>query len=220
MYGRTAYLLALAKPWTPGYYAIHRPATGSSSFDLDADELRSRYVRVAAADAAAPWAEAYEAAAHACLHGAACAAGRDCTIGRREGVVTLLTGSVVRMWDCLERVLRRHEGALPRADRTMRIVRVDLGDGTLPIVGLRYPTHLLPEVVATLATTTTRQDAAGTAPLRRPDDPVTPIDERCMKRAFTYGEKWDGRWSGGGHAWKRNRRNGSPGVLDTGMAFP
>lgn len=56
-------------------------------------------------------------------------------IGRRRTPVTVLTGSIVRIWDCLERVLTRHEAELSRSDRVMRIVRVDLGDGSLPIIG-------------------------------------------------------------------------------------
>ena len=56
-------------------------------------------------------------------------------MGRRQASVTLLSGSVVRLWDCLERVLSRHEHELSRADRTMRIVRADLGAGELPIIG-------------------------------------------------------------------------------------
>jgi hypothetical protein len=49
--------------------------------------------------------------------------------------VCILSGSVVRIWDVLERVLARHEMELSKADRTMRIVRVDPGAGALPIIG-------------------------------------------------------------------------------------
>ena len=44
-----------------------------------------------------------------------------------EAVV--LTGSVVRIWGALERVLSRHEHSLSRSDRTMRVLRVDLDEG-------------------------------------------------------------------------------------------
>lgn len=40
--------------------------------------------------------------------------------------VTVLSGSIVRLWDVLESVLARHEHRLNRLDRVMRIVRVDL----------------------------------------------------------------------------------------------
>lgn len=56
-------------------------------------------------------------------------------VGRRLTGVTLLTGSVVRIWDGLERVLARHELELSRSDRVMRIVRVDFGGGALPLIG-------------------------------------------------------------------------------------
>lgn len=41
----------------------------------------------------------------------------------------MLTGSVVRIWGALERILSRHEHQLSRSDRTMRVLRVDLGPG-------------------------------------------------------------------------------------------
>ncbi len=44
-------------------------------------------------------------------------------MGRRKTLVSILSGSVVRIWDVLERVLGRHEMELSKADRTMRIVR-------------------------------------------------------------------------------------------------
>jgi hypothetical protein len=56
-------------------------------------------------------------------------------VGRRLTGVTLLTGSVIRCWDGLERVLGRHELELSKSDRVMRIVRVDFGDGALPLIG-------------------------------------------------------------------------------------
>ena len=56
-------------------------------------------------------------------------------VGRRLTPVTILSGSVVRIWDSLERVLGRHELELNKSDRSLRIVRVDLGDGSLPLIG-------------------------------------------------------------------------------------
>lgn len=62
--------------------------------------------------------------------------------------VTLLSGSVVRVWGVLEQVLQRHEHSLSKADRAMRITRVDLqqhpDEGLL--IGVRYKESLLPEV--------------------------------------------------------------------------
>jgi hypothetical protein len=59
--------------------------------------------------------------------------------------VTILSGSIVRVWGVLEQVLKRHEYELNKADRTMRIIRVDMGaDGIL--VGVRYKESLLGEV--------------------------------------------------------------------------
>lgn len=60
--------------------------------------------------------------------------------------VTILSGSVVRVWGVLEQVLKKHEHSLNKADRSMRVIRVDMGAGHL--VGVRYKDTLLPEVIS------------------------------------------------------------------------
>jgi hypothetical protein len=59
--------------------------------------------------------------------------------------VTILTGSIVRVWGVLEQVLKRHEHSLNKADRSMRIIRVDM-DSEGALIGVRYKEALLPEV--------------------------------------------------------------------------
>lgn len=80
-------------------------------------------------------------------------------MGRRLTEVTVLAGSVVRVWGVLEGVLQRHQAALSRAERSMRVVRVALGDSD-NLVGVRYPAAMLPEVAATLASLQTMVRAA------------------------------------------------------------
>lgn len=79
-------------------------------------------------------------------------------VGKRITRVTILSGSVVRVWGVLEGVLERYQTLLSRADRSMRVVRVAFEDG---LVGVRYPAQLLQEVVATLASlqTSVRSDS-------------------------------------------------------------
>ena len=48
-------------------------------------------------------------------------------VGRRLTRVTILAGSIVRVWGSLEAVLERYQGMLSRSDRTMRVVRADFG---------------------------------------------------------------------------------------------
>lgn len=48
------------------------------------------------------------------------AQGASCGVGKRLQTVTLLSGSVVRVWGTLESVLGRHEHQLSRAERIMR----------------------------------------------------------------------------------------------------
>ena len=50
-------------------------------------------------------------------------------VGRRLTQVTILSGSVVRIWGTLENILQRNEGSLSKSDRTMRVVRVELEAG-------------------------------------------------------------------------------------------
>lgn len=88
-------------------------------------------------------------------------------------------GSLIGIWDTLERTLALHENELSKVDKTMRIVRVDrIGidnhnstecgkfnsnsparlieskensvASNLPLIGLRYPGKLLPAVVQQL----------------------------------------------------------------------
>ncbi len=64
--------------------------------------------------------------------------------GRRVTEAVVLTGSVVRIWGALERVLSRHEHSLSRSDRTMRVLRVDLDEGRALVGVLAAPFPLLP----------------------------------------------------------------------------
>lgn len=50
-------------------------------------------------------------------------------VGRRLTQVTILSGSVVRVWGTLESILERNEHSLSKSDRTMRVVRVELEAG-------------------------------------------------------------------------------------------
>ena len=90
----------------------------------------------AEAEAEEGWTAIYDASLTACMHGPGCKDGGACSAGRRLTGVTILSGSVVRLWDCLERVLGRHELELNKADRGLRIVRVEWGDGALPLIGV------------------------------------------------------------------------------------
>jgi hypothetical protein len=60
-------------------------------------------------------------------------------VGRRLTKVTMLSGSIVRVWGALESVLARYEGILSKSDRTMRVVRVAFGDSTSLIGESRRP---------------------------------------------------------------------------------
>ena len=66
-------------------------------------------------------------------------------MGRRKTQVSILSGSVVRVWGALEGVLSRHEHSLSRSDRTMRAVHVSFPDGeSLPLIGETSRVHTVP----------------------------------------------------------------------------
>lgn len=189
MFGRTVYLLAVQKPGAHNLFSICRPNTGPSYFDMDIDELNSKYAPVPEEEAREGWEAQYDASLSACMHGEHCQQGAACQVGRRLTGVTILSGSVVRIWDSLERVLARHEMELSKSDRSLRIVRVDFGDASLPLIGVRYPGHLLPEVVAVLSAQQEQAQHGGSgglaAPLRRRTEHPTPVDPKALKKAFT-----------------------------------
>ena len=51
-------------------------------------------------------------------------------VGKRLTKVSMISGSIVRVWGALESVLVRSESILSKSDRTMRIVRVNTGEAT------------------------------------------------------------------------------------------
>ena len=192
-------LLALQKPGDASAFSIVRPGTGPSFIEWSIDDLKSKYHSVLADQAGEEWEEQYEGALTQCSHGLACRHGPTCSAGKRLLDVSLLTGSIVRIWDALERVLARHEFELSKAERTMRIVRVEgcslCGGGeepqgtTLPLIGLRYPGNLLPEVVTTLMSdglsVPQRSGGGGGGVHRSAVEPPAPVQPKLLKKAFT-----------------------------------
>ncbi|ACO64342.1 predicted protein [Micromonas commoda] len=153
MYGRTQVILALAKPGARNTFSIYRPNTGASFFEMDVEELDTKYRKYEDRDeelARHPWAQTYELTERGCMHGASCAVsrdgtGRECTAGSRQVRCCILSGAVVPAWGALEHTLERHEHRFNKSDRGMRAVKVIAEDGT-KVVGIRYPEDLLPEV--------------------------------------------------------------------------
>ena len=153
MYGRTQVILALAKPGARNTFSIYRPNTGASFFEMDVEELDTKYRKYEDHDEDAarhPWAQTYELTERGCMHGASCAVsrdgtGRECTAGSRQVRCCILSGAVVPAWGALENTLERHEHRFNKSDRGMRAAKVVAEDGT-KVVGIRYPEDLLPEV--------------------------------------------------------------------------
>ncbi|GAB4817714.1 hypothetical protein N2152v2_004760 [Parachlorella kessleri] len=203
--GRHGVLLALRKPGAPGMFTICRPNTGPSFFDMDLDELHQKYTPCSPEDAREGWEELFTSSLAHCMHGPHCSVGAGCQVGRRLTEVVILSGSVVRIWDVLERVLAKHEMELSKPDRTMRIVRVEPGDGGRPIIGVRYPAQLLDEVQAMLLSQQEQQRlqlaasgslllttaaapaaaAGGAGVVVVKEEPPTPVVPSLLKKAYS-----------------------------------
>lgn len=168
-FGHHLCLLALEKPGSGGAaYSVTRPNTGLSYFDMERAELLQKYRRSSRPeeDVRELWEEAFQRSLGACMHGHYCQT-LDCSAGRRLSQVTVLSGTVVRIWGVLESVLEKHGAVLPKADRAMRIVRVSIQEpgqegGLERVVGVRYPRALLGAAREALAQLEAQQEQAKT----------------------------------------------------------
>ncbi|GMH33357.1 hypothetical protein BSKO_01191 [Bryopsis sp. KO-2023] len=193
--GMILYMLAIQKPGHKNTFRVFRPNTGESYFDMQRDDLERKYMKVSMADAKDHWDEVYEKSLTTCMHGMQCPQGQDCQAGKRVTNVTILSGSVVRIWGCLEKVLTSHEGSLMRSDRQMRVVRVGLEDES-HLVGIRFPKHLLGDVKVTLETTQAEQTWSSEAASKRTVassgenlgfrklEEVAPVNQKSFKKAY------------------------------------
>ena len=174
MYGRTQVILALTKPGTRNTFAVTRPNTGASFFEMELEDLDAKYVKVETSETWSSdvardgdekrigevgdegredentrrlrlaWTETYDLTEFGCMHGSVCTS-ETCRIGTRKVRCCIVSGAVVPSWGVLEKVLERHADRFPRSDRGMRAARVVAEDGT-KVVGIRYPEELLEEV--------------------------------------------------------------------------
>ena len=219
MFGRTLYLLALQKPGGGGIYTVARPNSGQSLIDMDHDDLHKKYTSCTFEEAGRGWEEMYKVSSEMCLHGPNCSIGGACSVGKRNVPVTILSGSIVRIWDVLEQVLEnpKHQASLSKSDRSLRIVRVSFCEGdalhdrhAVSLIGVSFPRHLLKEVQILLSTqyaeshallevsTTPSNPRHGLVPLERQPpgghqlrkiEDPAPAIPRLLRRAFTPANK-------------------------------
>lgn len=182
------HMCALAVKAETGKYRLFRPATGESTNQIDKADLLSKYQRFDATEVSESWKALYEVSMFTCMHGEDCAWRQQCTVGRRTLPITVISGSVIKIWDALEYVQSRHERALPRAERSLRVLRLenvnDVPGNT--IIGVRYPRILIPEVLDILERSYSNQ-AAGSFSSGREEPP--PVNPRFQKRAFSPPQK-------------------------------
>lgn len=146
IFGRTAYILALQKEYS-GAFAVYRPNTGVSPFEMESEELHDKYIKATDHEKAREgWEALFELTASKCIHGESCTLADRCRVGRRFTHCALITGSVLPVWATLESVLERYKQSLPKADQSVRVARVRLSDTGERLIGVRYHANLLEEV--------------------------------------------------------------------------
>ena len=143
-WGRHLPILALRKPGQRSAFVITRPNTGQSYFEMDSEDLRAKYQLKSDDDdeLRSTWDAIYDATLHDGFP-----PGHEA--GRRLSNVCLLGGSVVSLWGVLETTLRKKEHQIAKSERSMRVVRAELDDGSR-VIGVRFPAAFLGDVLVGL----------------------------------------------------------------------
>ncbi|KAL5004376.1 hypothetical protein ScPMuIL_017832 [Solemya velum] len=147
VWGRHLYLLATQKENSTHLFHIARPNTGLSLFEEEKSDLFNRYLPANKEKAEKCWREQYEQTEDQCVHGPSCKHGDTCRVGSRCYRLTLLCGSIMTLVPILESAINRFSLKLnlSKSESMLRVVRVQLDNGER-IVGIRYPSILIPEV--------------------------------------------------------------------------
>eukprot|EP01026_Neomeris_dumetosa_P055111 TRINITY_DN49881_c0_g1_i1.p1 TRINITY_DN49881_c0_g1~~TRINITY_DN49881_c0_g1_i1.p1 ORF type:complete len:395 (+),score=36.28 TRINITY_DN49881_c0_g1_i1:133-1317(+) len=165
----------------------YRPNTGQQYRPLDWNIVTQNYTLIDEELASEVWQQVYELSETECAHGSNCSYQSKCQYGLRIKTVTILYGSIVKIWGILERILQSPKVILAKAERSLRIVRVKLDDGS-NLVGVRYPTNLVEEAVKQIVhqfgqETIQQNDIQQNDMQLRQVEEVTPIDLKSCKRA-------------------------------------
>ncbi len=153
-------LICLARPATLArdVYMLSRPNIGAHAGKKPREDLLKAYQRVEDLEQARRvWDDQFDWAQNRCIHGDGCVRG-GCNSGKRVLRFSILTGSVVPLWNRLEKTLKTahlHDvGGLSRQERSMRILRVELSGAAAMgesspssrlverLVGVRWPNEL------------------------------------------------------------------------------
>jgi len=147
----TASEAAYTKP-NKQVYRVYRPSTGPARPSM-LSEIKDVYVEVTREEAEAGWSQQYASALRNCMHGPNCRTGTLCTIGRRERIAHVLSGSLLPVWSVVERIVRGG-----RDKFMLKVTRVRTDDGAR-VVGVVVPAEeTVRRIVAELA-----REQAGTS---------------------------------------------------------
>lgn len=128
-------------------FKVYRPSTGPARA-ANLGEIREVYRELERDAAEQGWSRQYTRALTDCMHGPNCRNRQLCTVGKRERVVHLVSGSLLPVWGVLERVI----GAGRHSRRcVLKVTRVRMDDGTR-IIGIVVPSgETVQRIVAEIA---------------------------------------------------------------------
>eukprot|EP01004_Peranema_trichophorum_P004276 NODE_320_length_2964_cov_43.202746_g276_i0.p1 GENE.NODE_320_length_2964_cov_43.202746_g276_i0~~NODE_320_length_2964_cov_43.202746_g276_i0.p1 ORF type:complete len:742 (-),score=180.79 NODE_320_length_2964_cov_43.202746_g276_i0:62-2287(-) len=178
IYGRHMYVLALQSA-NGKDVIVYRPNTGVSQLHESVSDFLLKYANIQEDEAYDGWQSQYDESLTTCLHGKQCQSKDTCMIGLRTTRVDILCGSVCPLWGTLQQIIDRRIGQLSRVDKTLRVVRVRLDNGTT-VVGVRYPFALIPELLSSLESNSCK------SPYSISKDDITPINARALSKALQH----------------------------------
>lgn len=172
----TLFLLALSRHDEPRKMLLTRPNTGAGRSELERDELLAKYSRVRSlSEAAEGWRQ---------LHALTASADSESNLTSRLCELAILSGTLTPLWSTLQSLVKEHSAHLTRAERQLKVVRIQTTDTAERIVGVRWPQRLhepLAERLALLRAAKAGFAAGAPASAAFAGDP---IDGRSVERAL------------------------------------
>ncbi|KAG5181415.1 P-loop containing NTP hydrolase pore-1-domain-containing protein [Tribonema minus] len=157
-------------------FVITRPSTGTSPFEMDGEDLAVKYRRIpdeadSLASAEAAWTQVYEDS-------------KTAARGSRLMHISMLHGSVLPIWDALERTKTNCATIMTKAEQSLKVYRVALDSGE-KLVGVRLPPAVVDDLKRNLHAVKLAREAGTRSGEALVTEPVAPIRENLLKKAST-----------------------------------
>ena len=172
-----------------GKCSIYRPNTGRSLKTEYEEDILSRFSEISLKAAKKGWERTFLDAASHCIHWTGCKAGQGCRVGKRIVQHTILTGTLLPLWNLLEKAAFTTEETAMEVDdenknlsrsKNFRIMRVCLAHNER-MVGVSFPSSNLPLLVDILESNRLQ---CAELKVHAIVEEITPVDEKAV-RTFT-----------------------------------